>query len=245
MSMNSTRRTGRDGSQVRHEAFQKIEHVDLTDRTCEEIRRRILRRELPTGAQIRVETVAAQLGVSRTPVLDALRQLAAEGLVDIAPRRGCFVRPLLVSDVREIFDAREAVELFCTRSAITEQRNTGLAETLTTFIAEMERQVCGESFEDYEAFTSADRSFHDSIVGLTNNARLIDIYGNLNVHMHVMRVHLFQQLEAPTRVLMDHRKILSAIADGNVRAAEKATIDHLRGIRAKMIDHLEHAGGSI
>src|ERR1700712_1402352 len=72
--------------------FERIQHADLAELTYTAIRKRILMRELRTGEQIPVEAVALMLGVSRTPVIDALRRLETEGLVEIRARRGCFVR---------------------------------------------------------------------------------------------------------------------------------------------------------
>lgn len=73
--------------------FTRLEYVQLTELTATEIRRRILHRELDTGSQIPVDVIAGQLGVSRTPVLDALKILANEGLVEIRSRRGCLSEP--------------------------------------------------------------------------------------------------------------------------------------------------------
>ena len=225
--------------------FEKIDYVDLADQTCEVIRKQILTRELASNAQVHVETIAAQLGVSRTPVLDALKKLANEGLVEIRPRRGCYVKPLLVEDVREIFEAREAVELFCTRSVIERGKGRALAKGLAPLMRAMERQIRGDEFLDYEAFTAADRSFHDLVVNAVGNMRLSRVYANLNVHMHVMRVHLFQELELPGRVMAAHAAIQKAFANGDRAAAEAATIAHLGAISLKMNEHLVRAGGSI
>src|ERR1700728_190462 len=98
--------------------FERINHADLTDQTYEAIRGRILRRELKTGEQIPIDRVAADLGVSRTPVLDAIKRLSVEGLIGIRPRRGCFVLGLTIADIREIFGLREALETYAANCVI-------------------------------------------------------------------------------------------------------------------------------
>jgi DNA-binding GntR family transcriptional regulator len=225
--------------------FEKLHHTGLTQRTRDLIRKRILTRDLATNEQIDVDKVAAQLGVSRTPVLEALKELEREELVEIRPRRGCFVRPLWANDVREIFETREAVELYCTRRAIEEARGQEVAKKLDKAMREMRRHVKGDQFLDYEAFTAADRNFHELVVASQENGRLSKIYANLNVHMHVMRVHLFQALESPTRVMVDHQRIQRALAENDWPAASAATIGHLHAICSRMVDHIVHNGGSI
>jgi GntR family transcriptional regulator, rspAB operon transcriptional repressor len=225
--------------------FEPLEYVHLTDLTTAAIRRQILRRELATGSQIPVDTVAAQLGVSRTPVIEALKQLENEGLVEVVPRRGCFVRKLVTEDVREIFEAREAIELFCTCDAIRQGRHKALAKSLTPLIDKMNRQTHDDRYIDIEAFIAADREFHNAIVASGGNQRLKTMYDRLNIHMHVLRVYYFRSLEPPTRVAKDHLSIQRSLSAGNVAAAEGATRRHLARMKAKMIANLELNGGGI
>src|ERR1700689_5021022 len=117
--------------------FERINHADLTDQTYEAIRGRILRRELKTGEQIPIDRVAAELGVSRTPVLDAIKRLAVEGLIGIRPRRGCFVLGLSVVDIREIFGLREALETYAADLVIAERRHRELADELESLSQQM------------------------------------------------------------------------------------------------------------
>ncbi len=129
--------------------FDRLEHVHLTDLTADQIRRRILRLEIESGMQIPVDEIALQLGVSRTPVIDALKQLANEGLVEAVPRRGCFLRGLTAQDVQEIFETREAIEAYCACNTIARDRHHVLAERLLRA-----RGHC------------ADKAFHDDRAGV-------------------------------------------------------------------------------
>lgn len=225
--------------------FDRLAYVDLAEQTAVELRRRILGREIESGAQIPVDEVASQLGVSRTPVIEALRQLANEGLVDIVARRGCYVRTLTVHDVREIFEAREAIEIYCARHAICQGRNRPLAERLERLIDEMSVQIKEREYLDIEAFITADRAFHDAIVASVGNQRLSAMYHQLNVHMHVLRVHYFMELEAPPGVTKDHWDICNAITDADVPAADAAIRRHLERIKSKMIFNLQENGGAL
>jgi GntR family transcriptional regulator, rspAB operon transcriptional repressor len=225
--------------------FTRLEYVQLTELTATEIRRRILHRELDTGSQIPVDIIAGQLGVSRTPVLDALKILANEGLVEIRSRRGCFVKALTVQDVQEIFEAREAIELFCTYNAIKRGRHEELAAQLANLMDEMNRHIKADAYVDFEAFIAADSAFHTAIVASGENQRLRSMYDRLNIHMHVLRVHYFRGVIPPPAVGKDHSAIQRSIAKGDVAAAEAATRHHLARTSSKMISNLKINGGSI
>jgi DNA-binding GntR family transcriptional regulator len=225
--------------------FERLDHVHLTDLTADQIRRRILRREIESGMQIPVDEIAGELGVSRTPVIDALKQLANEGLVEILPRRGCFVRGLTEQDVREIFEAREAIEVYCASHAILHGRHRALAERLLRAIHAMEALTRGDQYAEIEAFIAADKAFHDAIVLTSENHRLHATYANLNSHMHVLRVSYFSALDLPQRVATDHLAIHHAIRDGDARAATAAVQHHLRHFCTKMVNYLHKHGGAI
>jgi DNA-binding GntR family transcriptional regulator len=223
--------------------FQPLRHADLAEQTYEAVRKRILTRELATGQQIPIDQVAAELGVSRTPVIDAMKRLSSEGLVEIRARRGCFVRELSIDDVREIFEIREAAELYAIRQAIREGRNGALADTLEQAYAQMERCTAGDVYTDYDNFVEWDRAFHLAIIGASANQRLLELYRGLHVHLHIMRVHYFRQLEAALQVNADHRAIVDAIRQGDLAAAENAVSAHIFVIRDRIAANLARDGG--
>ncbi len=222
--------------------FERIQHADLTEQTYTAIRKRILTRDLRTGEQIPVDAVAAMLGVSRTPVIDALKRLESEGLVEIRARRGCFVRGLTATDIREVFEIREAVELFSIRMAIRDGRHGALADTLEELVLRMTACTSGETFADYDQFIEWDRAFHVALVHASDNGRMKELYRNLHVHLHIMRVHYFRELESASHVNADHAAILSAIRAGDLTAAEHATSGHLAAICTRAITNLREGG---
>src|ERR1700722_16737772 len=150
--------------------FDRIDHADLPEQTYQAIRGRILRRELKTGEQIPIDRVAAELGVSRTPVLDAIKRLSVEGLIGIRPRRGCFVLGLTVVDIREIFGLREALETYAVDCAVAEGRHRELAEELEALIRQMAAFTEGDIFTDYDAFIERDRAVHTSLALISAEA---------------------------------------------------------------------------
>ena len=224
--------------------FERLQHVDLAALTYDAIRKRILLRGLRSGEQIQVEAVAAGLGVSRTPVIEALKRLESEGLVEIRARRGTFVRGLTANDIREVFEIREAVELFSIRMAIRERRHAALADTLAEIARPMQACTAGDVFTDYDRFIEWDRAFHAAIVHASDNGRMIELFRNLHVHLHIMRVHYFRELDSASHVNADHAAIVAALRAGDLATAEQAVSGHLATNRNRAIAVL-HEGGSL
>jgi DNA-binding GntR family transcriptional regulator len=223
--------------------FERIQHADLTDQTYEAIRGRILRREIKTGEQIPVDRVAAELGVSRTPVLEAIKRLSVEGLIGIRARRGCFVLGLSTLDIREIFGLREALETYAADRAIAEGRDRGLADELESLSRQMAAFTEGDAFTDYDAFIERDRAFHMTLVRSAGNSRMTESYQRLNVHLHIMRAHYMRVIQKASDVHSDHAAILGAIRAGDAGAARAALSAHLIVVRDRMLADIESSGG--
>jgi DNA-binding GntR family transcriptional regulator len=223
--------------------FERINHADLTDQTYEAIRGRILRRELKTGEQIPIDRVAAELGVSRTPVLDAIKRLSVEGLIGIRPRRGCFVLGLTIADIREIFGLREALETYAADCVIAERRHRELADELEALTRQMVAFTDGDIYTDYDAFIERDRAFHMALVRSAGNTRMTESYQRLNVHLHIMRAHYVRMIRRASDVHSDHAAIISAIRASDAAAARAAASAHLILVRNRMLAEIERGGG--
>jgi len=222
-----------------------IQHTHLTDQVYAAVRDRILSRLIKIDEQVNVEEIAAELRVSRTPVVDAIKRLAAEGLVEVKARRGTYVRGISEHDLVEIFQIREALELFALRHAIESDVHQQVVEEMSALLQAMGESIEGDTFSDYPRFTMADRAFHTVMIDSCDNQRMKDSYENLNIHLHIMRSHFFEGLEPPKRVHADHTEILEALVARDYTAAERVVRNHLSSIRTKMIDNIRKAGGML
>jgi DNA-binding GntR family transcriptional regulator len=222
-----------------------IQHTHLTDQVYAAVRDRILSRLIKIDEQVNVEEIAAELRVSRTPVVDAIKRLAAEGLVEVKARRGTYVRGISEHDLIEIFQIREALELFALRHAIESDVHDQVVKEMSTLLQAMGDSIDGDAFSDYSRFTMADRAFHTVMIDSCDNQRMKDSYENLNIHLHIMRSHFFEGLEPPKRVHADHTEILEALIARDYASAEKVVRNHLSSIRTKMIDNIRKAGGML
>jgi DNA-binding GntR family transcriptional regulator len=167
------------------EAYAPLDHTDLTEQTYEVLKNRILTRQVAPGEKISVDEVAHGLGVSRTPVTDALKRLASDGLVVIMPRRGTFVSEVTARDIAEMFDIRLLIETYAAELITRNGRIESFLQAIREPIDVMSRATVDDDYGDYEAFIEGDRQMHLALVRATENHKLIEMYMELNVHMHV------------------------------------------------------------
>jgi DNA-binding GntR family transcriptional regulator len=202
---------------------QALQIASVVDHVYAAIRERIRDGALPRGARVHQEDLAAELGVSRTPVREALRRLAAEGLVEMHTNRGARVADVSEGDMRGSYEARLVVEPGAARLAA--QR--GLAEPQAQMRAAVaaQRRAIGKIRPSFEA----NRDFHVALVAASGNEFLRDFVENLWV-ARIGEVVYERQAETPEQMRADadeHEQILEAIVRGDARAAETLTRRHI------------------
>lgn len=186
------------------------------DRVYDAIKRLIFNNDLPPGSFVLQEDLALRLGVSRTPIREALVRLEHDGLIEVRPRRGMRVLPVSIDSMREIYQVLTALESEAAR-LLAERATTGAdLGALEAAIAEMDDALVAD---DLEAWAEADARFHAALVGATGNTRLIAMADMVTDQAHrVRRMTLFLR-ERPTRSNDDHRELIAAIARGDADAA--------------------------
>lgn len=233
-----TREEAREGS-------AELLHADLTEQTYRLLRDRILRREIEAGARVSVDAVADRLGVSRTPVTDALKRLAADGLVEIVPRRGTFVTGITNRDAAEMFDVRLMIELYAASSTLAAGRAAEAVAAMSAPMAGMDAANDGSTYHDYEAFIDQDRLFHRAIVASVANDQLLRMYDEINVHMYVARAHYIQTVEAARQAQGEHQAIYSAFEAGDEQRVAAALETHINGVRDSVVAIIDRHDGLI
>jgi DNA-binding GntR family transcriptional regulator len=223
----------------------KVIHADLTEQTYRLLRDRILRREIKAGARVSVDAIADRVGVSRTPVTDALKRLAADGLVKIVPRRGTFVAGITSRDAAEMFEVRLMIERFAAATALSSGRAAAAIASMGVPLAGMEAANDEGSYEDYEAFIDHDRRFHLAIVAAIENQRLLRLYEAINSHMYVARAHYIQTVAAAREAQSEHEAIHEALAGGDADRVDAALTTHIEGVRNRVVAIIDREGGLI
>jgi DNA-binding GntR family transcriptional regulator len=224
-----------------------LELRSLQQQIHDRLLRQILRRELEPGERISPPVVAAKLGVSITPVRDAVNQMAAEGLVTVMPRRGTVVSPVSIKDIEELYEIRLmleplAAEVAASRATSDEIAQAHeLAERLESGPSANSAQV--DDLETYLQEIAIDAELHAAIVRAAHNTRLTGLYDGLRTHVLIARAvfpHLYRR--RPHR-RGEHRRIVDAIAAHDGVAARDAMASHLRQALADTLRHVEETEG--
>lgn len=201
----------------------------LSQRVHAELRRRILNAELVRGERVNLEQLAEELHVSPSPLKDALRQLAREGLVEIRPRSGTVVRNFDGKDVADIYRCRDLIEPAAAAIvAAAGPAPAALIEALDDTIQTLVDASDGEQFIRPLKVSDADGAFHRLIVKATGNTVLAELHDILIARALMVRSYASGGPRA-VETIAEHRAILMALAAGDAAAAEEASRLHLRG----------------
>ena len=195
----------------------------LAKMAYEAIRQSILSGQWKIGELYNEKAIAADLGISRTPVREALLELASQDLIIFLPRRGLMVNRYTRRDVDEIFELRKAIELAAVEKITVASPPFDLFEIEESLLKQ--RKAAKE--KDYLAFIEADRLFHTSFSELTNNRRLIAILDNIRDMIHVMGVKALALEGRALQVIEEHQAIFEAVKKGDIEAARRTLAYHL------------------
>src|SRR5690349_20510062 len=197
----------------------KIEQTTLGDQVYSVLWDRIASRRLRPGDKISDLRLSEELGVSRTPVREALHRLAQEGIVRAESRRGFFVTSFSSQDVDEVYDIRAALETLAIRLALAHLTEDDLDESQRA-IDESHRQIVGEVEGAEEHWLVVDRAFHRLIARRARSRRLDSLLTGLQTQIGVFQVYGIHL--SPLRLLSieHHQAILNALKARDAAAAE-------------------------
>jgi DNA-binding GntR family transcriptional regulator len=199
----------------------------LTERVCQGLRDAIVNGVLRPGERLVEERIAAQMGVSRVPVREALQALTAEGLVTSLPRRGVAVAVLTKQDVREIYGLRSALECQAARSAC---RNVSVSdlEQLRSLAQDMKRSGVAR---DTELLAAPDLAFHKMILEISGNRRLLDAWLGIMSQVRLLQWHVLAARHLNVENLVrNHEAIVDALQTGDPDKAERCLREHIEKI---------------
>ena len=208
------------------------DYLPLRDVVFNTLRQAILRGELKPGERLMEIQLANKLGVSRTPIREAIRKLELEGLVLMIPRRGAEVAEITEKSLRDVLEVRGALEELAVKLAcqkITDEQITELR------VADKEFEQALNS-GDVTVYAEADVKFHDVIYHATDNQRLIQLLFNLREQMYRYRVEYLKREEAHGTLLVEHKKIIETIANRDMDAAVDAVCQHIDNQVSAVID---------
>jgi DNA-binding GntR family transcriptional regulator len=211
-----------------------LTRVGLAQQVRARLLERIMDRDLPPGARLNIDALAREMGVSSSPLREALAALAARGLVCNEAFLGFSVAPMPdPAFLHAMFDTRLRIEPWLAAEAarrIDERQLIRLRSTL----AEMAPEARQGPWQRHHAHAAADECFHDTIAEASGNAPARQALAALNAQIHVSRLYLAAQTGAE-ETAAEHRRLLAALEARDPAAAEAAMTDHLEGSRRRLV----------
>lgn len=199
----------------------------LVDRAYSSLKQRILENHYRPGFQALESEIAEDLGVSRTPVREALKQLQYEGLVELIPRRGFRVVPVVAEDMKEIYEVLTALESMASELLARRGVSDEEIEPLVTATDAMEAAL---KKDDLEGWALADERYHAHLIELCGNQRLINMARTVRDQGHRARMITLRLRSRPDASTKEHREVLDAIRRGDWQTARE--LHHRHRMRA-------------
>ncbi len=202
----------------------------LADRVYTAVRSAIMTLDFPPGAIIRKTSLCDKLGLSRSPVADALARLSVEGLVDIVPQSGTRVSRLSMAIIRQDAFLREALEVAAARHAALHRS----PETVARLNRSIEVQKLLIQDVDAEDFMRTDIAFHETIFATTELSRLPTVVRTLSPSIDRARMLLMPEPGRMAETVKEHRQITEAITNGDADAAQDAMRLHVQQLLRRL-----------
>ncbi len=203
--------------------IQMNEFLPLRDVVFNTLRQAILTGDLKPGERLMEIHLANKLGVSRTPIREAIRKLELEGLVTMIPRRGAEVAQITEKSMNDVLEVRRAMDALCVELACDRISEEELAELKGACDAFAEAVKGG----DIKVIAKADVALHDIIVQATGNRRLVQLINNLSEQMYRYRFEYLKDASRHQNLIEEHRMIYEGIVKRDREAASQAAKLHI------------------
>lgn len=187
------------------------------------VRRRILDNAYPPGHQALEADLADELGISRTPMREAMLRLAAERLVEVVPRHGMRVLPVSAADMSEIYVVLAALESAAAELLAARRPSDAELKPLVDATRDMSRAL---KADDLDAWAAADERFHHGLVELAGNRTLIDAVQRLGDRAHRARMFTLRLRPKPINSTREHTALLERIRAGDAKGAVQVNREH-------------------
>ena len=234
--MATNNQTGRKLVPIKLDGYKPLRDV-----VFENLRDAIITQVLKPGERLMEIQLADEMGVSRTPVREAIRKLELEGLVVMVPRKGAYVAGVSMKDIHEVYEVRSALEMLAVTLA---------AERITDEeLNALEHQVLRESEEeakkdgsDLDNIIYIDSSFHDIIYQAARNQRLVQFVNILQEQLQRFRAASLARPGRSKTALEEHKQIVEALSERNGELASKLAQEHIENAENAMIASMKEKG---
>jgi DNA-binding GntR family transcriptional regulator len=221
------------------DALLRTPRPTAADAAYQRLRAMILDNHLPPGAQRLEAELALELGLSRTPVREAMLRLQQDGLVSVTPRHGMRVAPISPADMRDIYDVLESLEPKA--AELLARRNLPEAD-LVPLLSSCDAMEAAIAQQDRTAWAQADEAFHRGLAELCGNTRLAAMVMQVWDQSHRARMFTLNMRPLPERSTAEHRATLQAIRAGDAEQARESYRRHRQRGGAELIALIERSG---
>lgn len=203
--------------------------VDETTKSLiyKRLRRSIIMGSRESGERLNVEAIAEEYNTSVTPVRDALQMLSHEGLVDIKPRSGYFVKSITLKQLRDLLDVRRILELTAIEKAALRATEEQIEE-----LSHIHAGYTGDDDESYDRYTDENRRFHYLLARASGNNELAELVGSL--HDRLARFMVMRR--AGKTMELTHEKIIEALRAQDIEAARQSLLDDIDRAHEAILD---------
>jgi len=209
----------------------------LVDEVARAIREMIVKGKVEPGEKLSENALAAELGVSTTPVREAIALLRREGLVTVQPQSGTYVFDLQPGELNQLCELRFALEPAAVQLALDNPSST-LASDLTAIVEEMKRAQAEGRIRDY---LSLDTAFHDTIIAASRNPYLLSAYALIGAKMAALRNRLGSDPHHMEKSMREHVEIADAVMGRDLAKATRILVGHIARKEGSYWQHLDPA----
>lgn len=207
----------------------------LRDVVVDNLRQAIVSGQFPPGMRLMELQLAEEMGVSRTPVREAIRKMELEGLVVIIPRRGAYVADISIKDITEVYEIRTALDVLAAGLAAERIDDNEIKEMKALLDADKPLVAA----KDYPKIIANDTAFHDVIYRASRNKRCMNIINNLREQITSIRGRSMPYPGRLTVMIKEHENIYEAIAQRSVDKAQKAVRVHMENAERTLLKVIE------
>ena len=217
-------------SPIRLEGYQP-----LRDMVFDVLMSAIMQGQLSPGERLLEVQLADEMGVSRTPVREAIRRLELEGFVVMVPRKGAYVAGLSINDVEEVYEIRTVLETLAVRLAAQRMQPADYAQL--DDLSEKMRATWQEG--NVDNWVSLDASFHELLYKFSRNERLVDMMNNIMEQLSRYRIISLANVEVRHNSLSEHQELIEALKRRDSEAAATAVAMHIENTKQSLINMLK------
>jgi DNA-binding GntR family transcriptional regulator len=210
----------------------------LREIVFESLREAIINGHLKPGERMMEIQLAEEMGVSRTPIREAIRKLELEGFVVMIPRKGAYVAGISLKDIADVFEIRVALEGLAAALAAERMTEAELEELERILVKKAEAVEAN----DLEEVVEADTEFHDLLYKSSRNQRLSQIISNLREQIQRFRATSLADPRRMRESLEEHKKIVEALSERNIATAQAAAQEHIENAEHGMLEAVRKEG---